>query len=49
MSAYFREWCVLGLVFLGVVVFVFKFIVQDLPDDFLSKCSERAKKSKGGR
>lgn len=49
MSAYFRELLVLGVVFVGIVVFVFKFIVQDLPDDFLSKCSERAKKSKGGR
>lgn len=32
-----REWLIIALVFVAVVVFIWKFIVADLPDDFLRR------------
>lgn len=45
-----REWLILFLVFVAVVGFVWKFIVADLPDDFLGRIQrERKKEGDDGR
>ena len=46
MIAFIRQYWVLIGVFFAVVVFVFKYIVADLPDDILSQAYKRIKQSK---
>jgi len=46
-----REALILLLVFVAVVVFILKYLVADLPDDFLQKARpkrKRAEQPKGG-
>jgi hypothetical protein len=43
-----RECLLLLIVFIGVVVFVWKFIVADLPDDFLIKLRTKRQVPKEG-
>ena len=48
MNVGHRELLILSAVFVGVVVFVWKFIVTDLPDDFLRKARSKVQPSKEG-
>lgn len=48
MSVDHRELLILGVVFVGVVVFVWKFIVADLPEDFLRKARAKVLPAKEG-
>ena len=42
MSTFLPEWFILVSMFIALVVFVWKFICADLPDDFLARlCRER--------
>ena len=46
MNSSLIEYLILGVTFCAVLVFVFKFIVADLPDNFLSKTNARLKRIK---
>jgi len=48
MSVNQREVLILLLVFVAVIVFVFKWLVADLPDDFLQKVRPKPKQPKEG-
>lgn len=48
MSTFLPEWLILISVFVGFVVFVWKFICSDLPDDFLLRLRRQHEASEEG-
>lgn len=48
MSTFLPEWLILISVFIGFVVFVWKFICSDLPDDFLLRLRRQYEASEEG-
>lgn len=48
MKTLLPEWLILVAVFIGIVVFVWKFICADLPHDFLSRLRSERSASKEG-
>lgn len=48
MSTLLPEWVIFASVFVGLVVFIWKFICADLPDDFLVRLRRERETSKEG-
>ncbi|MBB3122153.1 hypothetical protein [Pseudoduganella violacea] len=42
MNVFYRELLLLGIVFFGVLIFIWCFIAADLPDDFIAKVKASA-------
>lgn len=48
MKTLLPEWLILAAVFVGLVVFIWKFICADLPDDFLGRLRRERDVSREG-